>query len=62
MPFSIPEFVSDLPELMDLVNSVIALVEAEKSAVSFVEKQKLSEPVQEKLAALIDKVKSQAAS
>jgi hypothetical protein len=62
MPFSIPEFVSDLPELMDLINSIVDLVAKESVAVSFVDKQKLTEPVQEKLASLIDKVKSQVAS
>lgn len=62
MPFSIPEVIADLPALMDLVQSIVALVDAEKKAVTFADKQKISEPVQEKLAALIDVVKAQAAS
>lgn len=56
------EIISDLPEFQMLVFSIVDLVEKEKMAKTFVERQKLTEPVQESLAALIDKVVAQAAT
>lgn len=50
---------ADLPDVEALISAVSKLVVAEQNAKSFQERQKLSEPVQEALAVLIDKVKAQ---
>lgn len=62
MPLTVQEILSDLPQVIELVGVINDFIAKEKVAVSFAERQKLSEPVQEKLAELIDAVKAQAAS
>ncbi len=62
MPLSLTEVASDLGDLIDLISAVEAMIAAESGSHSMVERIKAAEPVLEKLAALADKVKAQAAS
>jgi hypothetical protein len=62
MPFTYVEGLQDIPQVIDLVTSIVDMLNKEAAATTFAEKQKLSEPVQEKLAALVDVVKAQVAS
>lgn len=62
MALSVAEILSDLPDIMALVQAVEDAAKAESAAASFVDKVKAAEPVLEKVAALIDKVKGQIAS
>ena len=62
MPFTLPEALEDLPEGLALVQTIAAAVPQIQAAKTFVDRQKITEPIQEKLAALVDKVVAQVAS
>ena len=62
MPFTLPEALEDLPEGIALVQEIANAVPAIQAATTFAARQKITEPIQEKLAALVDKVVAQVAS
>ena len=62
MPFTLPEALADIPELLALVQSIVAVIPQVQAAKSFADRQKLSEPIQEALAKLIDEISAQVAS
>lgn len=62
MPFTYNEGLQDIPAAIDLVTTIVDMLNKEAAATTFAAKQAISEPVQQKLAALIDTVKAQVAS
>lgn len=62
MPFTLPEALEDLPEGLALVQAIAAAVPQIQAATTFADRQKITEPIQEKVAVLIDKIVAQVAS